>query len=88
MKNLALSLSFIALTTSLSGCINTSGLKAQASSDMHCDEDELSTHKVRGGYSGDDFGAQFEVEGCGEKVLYEKKGPAVWAAVSEAESVE
>lgn len=86
MTKLALTLTFLATITT--GCINTSGLKAQAASDMSCEEDKLSTRKIRGGYSGDDFGAQFEVEGCGEKVLYEKKGPAVWAAVSEPEDVE
>jgi hypothetical protein len=73
---------------SLAACVSQAGLKAQAAEDMGCEEDKLSTSKVRDGYSGDDFGARFEVEGCGEKVVYEKKGQSTWTAVTEAESVE
>ena len=92
MKHFVLSIATAALSLTtalaLTGCVDTSGLKAQAASDMSCEEDKLSTRKIKGGYSGDDFGAQYEVEGCGEKVMYEKKGPANWKAVSEAEDVE
>lgn len=77
-----------ALVLAAAACTSQAGLKAQAASDMGCDEEKLSTHKVRSGYSGDDFGARFEVEGCGEKVTYEKKGQSTWAAVSEPETVE
>ncbi len=70
----------------VSACGSQAGLKTQAASDMGCEADKLSTKKVREGYSGGDFGAQYEVEGCGEKVIYEKKGDATWTAVSEPES--
>jgi hypothetical protein len=69
-------------------CGSPRGLKAQAASDMKCDEDRIKTSKTRSGYSGDDFGARYEVEGCGEKVIYEKKNADTWAAVTEAESLE
>ncbi len=72
----------------LAACVSQAGLKAQAADDMGCEEKKLSTRKVRSGYAGDDFGTRFEVEGCGEKVVYEKKGDASWAAVSEAEQVD
>lgn len=77
-----------ALALGAAACTSQAGLKAQAASDMGCDEEKLSTHKVKSGYAGDDFGARFDVEGCGEKVTYEKKGQGSWAAVSEAETVE
>ena len=76
------------LVLPLTACVSQAGLKAHAAEDMGCEADKLSTSKVRNGYSGDDFGARFEVEGCGEKVVYEKKGPSNWAAVSEAEDSE
>ena len=76
------------LSSTLTACVSQAGLKAQAASDMSCDEEKLSTKKVKSGYSGDDFGARFEVAGCGEKVVYEKKGEESWAAVTEAEDIE
>lgn len=82
------SLLLVSLAAFLTGCVNQSGLKAQAAEDMSCEENKLSTRKVRSGYAGDDFGTRFEVEGCGSKVVYEKKGDASWAAVSEPETVE
>ncbi len=72
----------------LGACVSQAGLRDQAAQDMHCDADKLKTKKVKSGYSGDDFGAQFEVKGCGEKVVYEKKGETSWSAVSEPESLE
>jgi hypothetical protein len=67
---------------------STGGLYAQAASDLECEEDDISAHQVKNGYSGEDFGAQFEVEGCDKKALYEKKGPFSWAQISEPESAE
>jgi hypothetical protein len=64
------------------------GLREQAAADLNCKEDEISAKQVKSGYSGDDFGAHFEVEGCSQKALYEKKGPYSWAIISEPEPVE
>jgi hypothetical protein len=85
MKN---KITWLIAPIALAACVSQAGLKAQAADDMSCEAEKLSTKKVRSGYAGDDFGTRYEVEGCGEKVVYEKKGDTSWTAVSESESVE